>query len=169
MPDLVIIDISLQGTSGIELAKNILLVYPKMFLLMISMYDESIYLERCLRAGAKGYIMKQEATEHIIAAIRKVLKGENYVSDKMKDNMMHQFINGGKPVEGSMTVKLSDRELEVLQLTGQGYSTHHIAAMLFISVKTVESHYANIKNKLDLQNSHELIQYAVKMKLAEST
>lgn len=166
-PDLVLVDISLRGISGIELTKNILAKYPKILVLIISMYDEAVYLERSLHAGARGYIMKQEALDHIISAIRKVLKGEVCVSEKMKNTMMNKFIHGKTIVAGSSAGVLSERELEVLQLIGQGYSTRHIATELYVSVKTIESHYANIKDKLDLKNFNELIQYAVKSCLSE--
>jgi DNA-binding NarL/FixJ family response regulator len=166
-PDLVIVDISLKGTSGIELTKNILAKHPKMLVLIISMYDESVYLERSLRAGAKGYLMKREATDHVITAIHRVLRGDIYVSDKWRDKLVNMYGNSSTVAAHPSAEKLSDRELEVLQLTGQGYSTQKIADELHVSVKTVESHYANIKNKLDLKNSHELIQYAVKWCLSE--
>jgi len=165
-PDLAIVDISLEGTSGIELTKNILAKYPKIFVLIISMYDESLHVERALRAGAKGYLTKQEATDHVVMAIRKVLGGDIYVSDKWRDKLARKFVSGGTAKDSSPGM-LTDRELEVLQLIGQGYSTQKIADELHVSGKTVESHYANIKDKLDLKNSHELIQYAVKWCLAE--
>ena len=166
-PDLVLIDISLRGISGIELTRNILGKYPKMLVLVISMHDESVYLERSLRAGAKGYIMKQETPDYIIAAIRKVLKGEIYVSEKMKESVMDRFVHGKKAADGVSVGSLSDREAEVLGLIGQGYTTNRIASELYVSVKTIESHYANIKSKLGLNNSHELIQYAVKWCFSE--
>lgn len=166
-PDLAIVDISLKGTSGIELTKTIIAKQPKVLVLIISMYDESVYLERTLRAGAKGYLMKREATDHVITAIRTVLRGDIYVSDKWKDKLVNMYGKGSKEEAGSSAERLSDRELEVLQLIGQGYSTQKIALELHVSVKTVESHYANIKNKLDLKNSHELIQYAVQRCLSE--
>jgi len=165
-PDLAIVDISLEGTSGIELTKNILAKHPKIFVLIISMYDESLHLERALRAGAKGYLTKQEATDHVVTAIRKVLGGDIYMSDKWRDKLAGKFVSGGTAKDSSPGM-LTDRELEVLQLIGQGYSTQKIADELHVSGKTVESHYANIKDKLDLKNSHELIQYAVKWCLAE--
>ncbi len=166
-PDLAIVDISLSGTSGIELTKNILAKYPQMLVLIISMYDESVYLERTLRAGAKGYLMKREATDHVITAIRTVLRGDIHVSDKWRDKLINMYGNSRKAVAGPSAERLSDREMEVLQLTGLGYSTKKIANELHLSVKTVESHFANIKNKLDLKNSHELIQYAVTWCLSE--
>jgi DNA-binding NarL/FixJ family response regulator len=167
-PDLALVDISLKGTSGIELTKNILTAHPRMSVLIISMYDESLYVERALKAGAKGYIMKQEATDHVATAIRRVLGGDIYVSDKWRNKLVHKFIHGNISGDGSSPEILSGRELEVLQLIGQGYSTRSISTELHVSVKTVESHYANIKEKLDLNNSHELIQYAVKRSLTES-
>ncbi len=166
-PDLAIVDISLKGTSGIELTKNILAKQPKLLVLVISMYDESVYLERALRAGARGYLMKREATDHVITGIRTVLRGDIYVSDKWKDRLVNMYGKQGSEVSATPAERLTDRELEVLQLTGQAYSTQEIAKELHVSAKTVESHYANIKNKLDLKNSHELIQYAVKWCLSE--
>lgn len=166
-PDLAIVDISLKGTSGIELTKSLVANHPKTLVLILSMYDEALHVERVLKAGAKGYLMKQEATDHVVTAIRKVVGGGIYVSDRMSDTLMRQFNGGNKSLIGVTTGKLSDRELEVLQFIGQGYSTKKIAGTLYISGKTVESHCANIKNKLNLKNSHELIQYAVKWCLAE--
>ncbi len=165
-PDLAIVDISLPGTGGIELTKNILAKHPKISVLIISMYDESLHLERALRAGAKGYLTKQEATDNVVTAIRKVLGGDLYMTDKWRDKLARRFVSGGTSKDSSPGL-LTDRELEVLQLVGQGYSTQKIAEEIYVSGKTVESHYANIKGKLDLKNSHELIQYAVKWCLAE--
>ncbi len=162
LPSLCIIDISLEGISGIELTRNLVAKYPDILILIISMYDESIYVERVLRAGAKGYLTKREANDHIVRAVRTVLSGEIYVSQKWKDRLLHKFVGRARPQDPSYTIDLSDRELEVLQLTGQGLATKNIAQHLHVSIKTIESHYANIKTKLDLNNSHELIQYAVK-------
>lgn len=166
-PDLALIDISLEGTSGLELTKNILAKNPQMLILIISMYDEAVYVERVLKAGARGYLTKREANDHIITAIRQVLKGEIYVSEKWKEKLMQKFLGRATAPNSSYAVSLSDRELEVLQFTGQGYVTRQVAEELHVSVKTIESHYANIKHKLDLKNSHELIQYAVKWCLSE--
>lgn len=171
-PDLVLMDISLEGTSGIELTKNLLVKHPELLVLMISMYDESVYVDRALQVGAKGYLMKREVTDHIILAIRKVLSGEIYVSERWKEKLINKFA-GRKTEVGTQSEfssqSLSDRQLEVLQLMGQGYSTKKIACELHVSVKTVESHYANIKVKLDLENFHELIQHAVKWSIAEKS
>ena len=167
-PDFIIVDISLTGISGLDLTKNILLLHPDMPILVISLYEESLYLDRVLKAGAKGYLMKQEATEKFVPAIRKILKGEVYVSDKAKEGLVNQLANSSATSSlTSPSETLSDRELEVLQLIAQAHATRQIAEMLHVSVKTVESHYANIKTKLGLKNSHELIQFAVKWDLMQ--
>ncbi len=168
-PDLAIIDISLNGISGIELTKSILSLHPEMPILMISLHEESFYLDRVLKAGAKGYLMKQEATRNFVVAIRKILKGGIYVSDKMKDELVNHLSNGSvtNPTAAS-SESLSDRELEILQLISQSHTTRQIADELYVSIKTVESHYANIKHKLNLKNSLELSQYAVKWHLSEN-
>jgi len=160
-PDLVIMDISLQGGNGLDLTKAMLAENPKLPILVVSMYDEGLYVERVLRAGAKGYLMKQEATENIVHAIRKILSGELYVSDRMGEALLHRLATGKQAVESPVEC-LSDRELEVMQWVGQGKGTRQIAEALHVSVKTVESHYAKIKEKLNLKTSNELIQYAVK-------
>ncbi len=163
-PDLAIVDISLEGTSGLELTKMIVESQPNLPVLIVSMYDESVYVDRALQAGAKGYLMKREMTGLIMLAIRKVLDGDIYVSDRWKEKLLHKFAASKTGVTSIVELSaqdLSNRQLEVLQLTGQGHSTRQIADELHVSVKTVESHYANIKLKLNLKNSHELIQYAV--------
>lgn len=160
-PDLVIVDISLKGSNGIELLKNIKVRYPKMLVLMLSMHDESLYAVRALRAGASGYIMKQEATEKVLTAIRRVLNGEIYLSEKMEKKMMQQLVGGRAARSGSPIEDLSDRELEVFNLIGQGHGTRQIAEELHLSIKTIESHRAHIKEKLNLKNATELVQYAI--------
>ena len=160
-PDFAIVDISLKGGNGIDLTKSMLAEIPKLPVLIISMHDEGLYVERVLRAGARGYLMKQEATEQVIGAIRKILKGELYVSERMGEALIHKFVSG-QSTTGSVLENFSDRELEVLQLVGQGRGTRQIAEELHVSVKTIESHYAKIKEKLNLKTANELIQYAVK-------
>jgi DNA-binding NarL/FixJ family response regulator len=125
------------------------------------MHDESLYAERALRAGADGYIMKQEATEKVMEAIRHVLRGEIYVSEKLASKMLHQFVAGRTPPGSSLIQRLSDRELEVFQLIGQGHGTRQIAEELHLSVKTIESYRAHIKDKLKLKNATELVRYAI--------
>jgi len=162
-PDAAIVDISLKGASGIELLKNIKVRFPQLLVLVLSMHDESLYAERALRAGASGYIMKQEATEQVLVALRRVLGGEIYLSEPMSSKLMHQLV-GGKPTAGSLLERLSDRELEIFGLIGQGRGTRQIAEQLHLSVKTVESHRAHIKEKLNLKNATELVHRAIQMR-----
>jgi DNA-binding NarL/FixJ family response regulator len=161
LPDLTIVDITLKGSNGIELLKNIKIRYPKQAVLMLSMHDEALYAVRALRAGASGYVMKQEATEKVLTAIRQVLKGEIFLSDRMEKKMMRQLVGGSSPRTGSPLEDLSDRELEVFNLIGQGRGTRQIADDLHLSIKTIESHRAHIKEKLNLQNATELVQHAI--------
>jgi DNA-binding NarL/FixJ family response regulator len=129
------------------------------------MYDESIYAERVLRAGAAGYVMKQEATDKVLIALRKVLSGGIYLSERMSSKFMHQLVGGGKvTANGSLIERLSDRELEVFGLIGEGRGTRQIADQLHLSVKTVESHRAHIKEKLNLRSATELVHRAIQMK-----
>lgn len=165
-PDLVIADISLKGSNGIELLKNIKIRFPRMLVLVLSMHDESLYAVRALRAGAAGYIMKQEATDKVLSAIRHVLTGEIYLSDKMERKMMHQLVGGRSARTGSPIEDLSDRELEVFGLIGQGHGTRQIAEELHLSIKTIESHRAHIKEKLNLRNATELVQHAIQWREA---
>lgn len=162
VPDLAIIDINLKGCSGLELTSTLHALYPNLPILILSMHDESLYIDRVLKAGAKGFLMKDEAPNHVITAIRQILNGEIYVSESLKENFVQRFVSGGKVINRISPESLSTRELEVLQLVGQGLSTRQISKALHISIKTVDSHYANIKLKLSLKNSNELIQYAVK-------
>lgn len=160
-PDLAIVDITLQGTNGIELIKNIVAQWPELPILVLSMHDESLYAERALRAGAKGYVMKQEATEKLTGALRRILNGQIYVSEKLADKMMRKAIDGKSVQDASPVSALSDRELEVLQLIGQGQGTRQIAEDLNLSVKTIESHRAHIKEKLNLKTAPEMVRFAV--------
>jgi DNA-binding NarL/FixJ family response regulator len=163
-PDVAIVDISLKNSSGIELLKNIKVHYPKLLVLVLSMHDESLYGERVLRAGASGYIMKQEATEKVLVALHKVLAGEIYLSEKMSAKLMHQLVGGRTATGGSLMERLSDRELEVFSLIGEGKGTREIADQLHLSVKTIESHRAHIKEKLNLKNATELVHRAIQMR-----
>lgn len=165
-PDLVIADISLKGSNGIELLKNIKVRFPRTLVLVLSMHDESLYAVRALRAGAAGYIMKQEATEKVLTAIRQVVSGEIYLSEKMEKKMMHQLVGGRITRTGSPIEDLSDRELEVFGLIGQGHGTRQIAEELHLSIKTIESHRAHIKEKLNLKNATELVQHAIQWREA---
>ena len=160
-PDMAIIDISLKGTSGLELIKDIKTQYPSLPVLTLSMHDEFLYAERALRAGAKGYIMKQQATEDLIMAIRKVLGGHVYVSDTVGTKMLTSLLGAGPEAGASAVDRLSDRELEVFGLIGLGHGTRQIAERLHLSVKTVETYRAHIKKKLNLANAAELLRYAI--------
>jgi two-component system, NarL family, response regulator NreC len=158
-PDLVITDISLPGLSGIELLKELGNRFPKIPTLVISMHDEMVHGERTFKAGARGYLMKQEATEKVIFAIRKILNGETYLSDRMQTQLLKKMRDGGSS-ESSILSNLSDREYEVLRLIGLGNGSSDIATKLQRSVKTVEAHRANLKQKLGLKNASELNRFA---------
>jgi len=160
-PALVIVDISLRGNNGLELIKNIKALQHNLPILVFSMHDETIYAQRALRAGARAYVMKQESADKIITAIRRIMSGDIYVSNRVADQVLHQLVNGSGDPTGSPIDRLSDRELEVIQLIGSGLSTREIAASLNLSVKTIESHRAHIKEKLNLRNATELVQFSV--------
>ncbi|MHC4557040.1 MAG: response regulator transcription factor [Planctomycetota bacterium] len=160
-PNMAVVDISLKETSGMELIKDINAQYPNLPVLALSMHDESLYAERALRAGAKGYIMKAEATENVITAIRKILSGEIYLSDKMSARMMRKLVGRATEISTSPIELLSDRELEVFNLIGKGYGTRQISERLHLSIKTIETYRAHIKDKLNLADAAELLRYAV--------
>jgi len=161
-PDLAVVDISLKDSSGIELIKDLKVRFPDLVVLVLSMHDESFYAERVLRAGAKGYITKDEATEDVILAIRKLLDGGFYLSEKMSAKMLSKFVEGPSETGGMPIERLTDRELQVFELIGRGISTRNVAVKLHLSIKTVESHRENIKRKLKLDNATELLQHAIK-------
>jgi DNA-binding NarL/FixJ family response regulator len=160
-PDIVVLDISLSGPDGLDVLKEIRMKTAALPVLILSMHDESIYAERALRAGANGYIMKQEATEKVLVAIRRILQGEVYLSDRLTNTMLQQFVRGATPSKTSPLVNLTDRELEVFRLIGEGHGTRRIADELHLSVKTIESYQAHIKEKLALRNARELVQHAI--------
>lgn len=158
--DLAIVDISLPGTSGIELVKMVRDSHPNMPVLVMSMHDEALYSDRAFRAGAKGYVMKQEATEKLLAAIRKILNGGVYVSDRMQTVMVQRFLNSGVDETVSFIDNLTDREFEILRMIGQGLTVAEIADKLGRSAKTVEAHRANLREKLGLKRAAELARFA---------
>lgn len=168
-PDLVIVDISLPGMSGLEFIKHLQVIRPQTKALVVSRHDESLYAERALRAGAKGYIMKLEAGELIVVAARRVLRGGIWVSDEINERLLLSMASGHSSLAESPLDVLSDRELEVFELTGRGLSTREIAERLHLSVKTVESYRARIKDKLNLNTAAELMQHAVQWVEGERT
>jgi len=167
-PDLVLLDISLPDKNGLELIKDIHVLCPDVFILVVSMHDEALYAERVLRAGGRGYIMKQEGGRKLMEAIRQVLNGQIYVSEKMSAKILEIFSGGRSKAGGSPIERLTDREFEVFQLVGDGKGTREIAAHLRLSVKTVEVHRANIKEKLELKTAMDLVRYAVRWAEAQS-
>lgn len=168
-PDLAMVDISLQGTNGLELIKQIKAGHSDVPVLVLSMHDETLYAERALRAGARGYVMKEEATARLITAIRRVLSGEIYLSERMSARLLSRFVDGGPQTGGSAMERLSDRELEVFELIGRGLSTRRIAEELHLSIKTIESHREHIKEKLKLESSQELMRHAMQWVQFERT
>jgi DNA-binding NarL/FixJ family response regulator len=160
--DLVVCDISLPGRSGLELIKDLTVLYPGLPVLVISMFDETLHAERVLRAGARGYLMKEAGGEKMLAAIRQVLAGRVYVSDKMADRILNLF-SGHRPHSSSSPIAgLTDREFEVFQLLGEGRSSREIAIQLHLSAKTVDVHRGHIKQKLGLKDATALVRHAVR-------
>ncbi len=168
-PDILVLDISLPGPDGIELLKTIRSTDPALPILVLSMHDETIYAERALRAGANGYIMKQEATENVLVALRRILRQEVYLSDRIASRMLRQLVSHQRGPGETPIARLSDRELEVFRLIGGGLGTRQIAEELGLSVKTVESYQAHIKEKLGLQSSRDLVQRAIEWRMSEKT
>ena len=168
-PDILIADISLNGPDGLDLLKNLRTLYPNLPVLILSMHDESIYAERALRARANGYIMKQEATEKVLVAVRRLLGGDIYLSDRMANKLLHQYVSGTSADMNSRLSALSDRELEVFRLIGEGRGTRQIAEKLHLSIKTVETYQAHIKEKLALHSGRELVQHAIQSNISGKT
>ena len=159
-PDAAVVDVTLANGSGIELVKDLKRVAPKVAVVVLSMHDETLYAERALRAGARGYVMKRETTRKVIAALREVLEGRLYVSEEFRASLTEKFIEG--KTGGSSVDQLSDRELEVFRQLGQGHETRRIAESLGISIKTVQVYCARIKEKLSLANATELLREAMR-------
>jgi DNA-binding NarL/FixJ family response regulator len=159
-PDLVIADISLKDSSGLELMRNVKAQYPRLPVLVVSAHDENIHAEIAFRAGALGYLMKDQALTQVVSAIRRVLSGAIYVSDALAGRMLQQQVRGQRTVSQTPVESLSDRELEVFQLIGRWKKTRDIAAELHLSIKTIEYYREQIKRKLNLKNGPELTHYA---------
>ena len=160
-PDLAIIDLALKNSDGLELIKDIRPRWPGLRILVVSMHDESLYAERVIRAGALGYITKQEATRNILVAIRRVLEGTIYLNDKIASNIISRLTTHAGAVAATPAELLSDRELQVFELTGRGLNTVDIADRLRVAVKTIETYRARIREKLKLKHSSELLQSAI--------
>lgn len=161
-PDLVVLDISLPEINGLQVIKSLRARKPELRILVLSMHDEALYAERALRAGARGYVMKQEAPDMILTAIRRVVKGDIWVSGAIASKLLRMFAGGRDKLKRTPFQRLSDRELEVLRLLGHGQTTRHIAGRLHLSIKTIHSYREHLKSKLGLCNASELVQFAVR-------
>ena len=161
-PDVAVVDISLGGRSGLELIRDLKQAHPRVAVLVLSMHHEDLYAERALRAGARGYIMKREVTKKVIAAIRRVQQGKVYLGDHLAAALAEKLVTGTPAGPESPVSQLSDRELEVFRLLGQGRTTRQIAEALQLSSKTVQAYYARIKEKLHLSNASELLREAIR-------
>ncbi len=161
-PELVLTDLTMPGRSGLEFVKDLRALDPTLLVLVVSMHDEAVYAERALRAGARGYIMKEAGGENLLAAIRQILRGEMYVSPRMSARILEGLSTARPRGSSSPIEKLTDREFEVFQLIGQGKSTRDIAEQLHLSPKTVDVHRSNIKEKLELRDATALIRHAVR-------
>jgi DNA-binding NarL/FixJ family response regulator len=161
-PDVVLVDISLKNESGLELVKNLESQFPLVALIVLSMHDEALYAERALRAGARGYVMKRETTKSVLASIRRVLEGGVYVSERVVNSMARRFSSSPKTVESSPVERLSDRELEIFRLLGQGRTTAQIAEDLHLSLKTVQAYCARAKEKFGVSSLGELLRAAIR-------
>jgi DNA-binding NarL/FixJ family response regulator len=161
-PDVALVDISLKNESGLELVKNLESQFPLVALIVLSMHDEALYAERALRAGARGYVMKRESTKSVLASIRRVLEGGVYVSERVVNSMARRFSSSPKGVENSPVERLSDRELEIFRLLGQGRTTAQIADDLHLSLKTVQAYCARAKEKFGVSSLGELLRAAIR-------
>lgn len=168
-PNLVIVDLSLRDAHGIELIKDISARWPDLPILVLSMHDESLFAERALRAGARGYITKHEATEQVMIAIRRVLSGDIYLSEKMAAQLVSVFIHGRKRDTTPPIERLTDRELEIFQMIGNGRTTRQIAEALKLDIKTVETYRTRMKEKLHVESAAELLQHAIQWAQTDSS
>ena len=160
-PELVILDLSLKNSNGMELLKELNKYHKQIYVLVLSMHEESLYAERCLLAGAMGYVMKHEAIESVTKAIRYIFAGKKYISQRIMENLLNKLGDRSIQEQGSPVQSLTDRELEIFQLIGKGFSSRQIAAQLNLSVKTVGAHRERIKQKLGLKTSGEIVRHAV--------
>ena len=167
-PDVAIIDISLEDAHGLDLVQNVKAQYPEIQVIVFSMYDESVYAERAIRAGASGYLMKSEPTQSVVEAIRSVIQGEVYLSRRMASRMLSKIANGRSSGPGFAIDQLTDREMAVFQMLGEGFSVQEITDRLNLSRKTVETYRRRVKEKLDFETVAELLQYAVQWRYGQA-
>lgn len=161
-PHIAVVDVQLKGTSGIEFVKNALSMRPRLLVLMMSMHDELLYAPRAFRAGARGYIMKQEASEKILAAVRQIMDGQAYISPRLKEKLAERMLVSRNHEVEDPVEQLSDREMEVFELIGDGYTTRQIAERLNLSVKTIDSYREHLKIKLNIEDAPNLLQHAIR-------
>jgi DNA-binding NarL/FixJ family response regulator len=161
-PDVAIVDLSLGERTGLDLIRDLKTSHPRVAVLVLSMHDEQLYAERALRAGARGYIMKREATRNVILAIRRVCEGKIVVSEAVAESLAARLVGGVSGGPDSPVASLSDRELEVFRLVGEGRTTRQIAESLHLSVKTVQAYYARIKEKLGAGSANEMLREAIR-------
>jgi DNA-binding NarL/FixJ family response regulator len=161
-PQVVLADLTMPGGEGLEFIKDMRSLHPEVAVLVVSMHDEALYAERALRAGARGYIMKNEGGEKLVEAIRQILQGKTYVSENMSGKVLEIFSGRRRRTDDTTIGKLTDREFEVFRLLGQGMTTHEIGQQLRLGTKTVETHRLHVREKLGLKSGPALIQYAVR-------
>jgi DNA-binding NarL/FixJ family response regulator len=161
-PDVAVVDLHLAQGDGIDLIKQMHKLHPRLPVLVLTMHEESFYVERAMRAGAQGFLTKQDAGEKVLAAIRKLAAGEMYVCDRVSPKLLKRLLAGGEAGDDSPVARFSDREMQVFRLIGEGLGTKEIAGRLNLSVKTIETYRANIKEKLGLRDARELVQYAIR-------
>ncbi len=166
-PDLVVVDLTLPEGSGMEVIKHINATRPHLKILVCTMHDEKIYAERCLKAGAHGFINKEAASDQVVLAIQTILSGQPYLSEELKNRLLNRMVRGQQPNQTPLD-SLTDRELEVLELLGQGLGTREIGTKLHLSHKTIESYREKIKAKLSLKNAAELTHFAIQWRLDEN-
>ena len=167
-PDIVIVDLSLGFTSGIRLIEDLSQNIPGLLILAFSMHDESIYAERCLKAGARGYLMKQESPEKVITALRTILNGNIHISSKLGSRLLHKFVSKSTYSSDSPVDLLSNRELEVFRLVGQGLKTKKIASELNLSAKTIETNIDHIKKKMNFDDTRSMLMHAVQWNMTDT-
>jgi DNA-binding NarL/FixJ family response regulator len=168
-PDVIVLDLSLRDSNGLDLIKDLRLRKPDLPIIVLTMHDESFYAERALRSGARGYVTKSEASSRIIEGIREVLSGGVYVSEKMASRMVRKMVTGGSMGQGYPIDTLTDREFEIFEMIGRGLPVREIAKRLHLSVRTVEAHRDHMRKKLNLESANDLLRYATQWRQFEGS